>query len=83
MDKPFVFMVPPECGADRLTAVGRFPTVSVGFAEKAVMPCRAAAFGDYTTHYAIVAATTPVPAWGLGRDLNRLTTRDGVAPCAS
>ncbi|KAL1498724.1 hypothetical protein AB1Y20_014034 [Prymnesium parvum] len=66
---PFEFVIPASCDRAELEATGRSATTLVGFAEKAIMLCKAAAMHDYSSYDAICAAATPRQTKALGRSV--------------
>ena len=60
----------PEEGAAAVAATGRQTTWDFAFAEKAIMACKASAMNDLKSLDLIVAATTPMEAKLLGRNIS-------------
>ena len=51
------FAIPPRCRSAAFLASGRSPTLSMEFAEKGIMACKAALMGDLSTLSAIASAS--------------------------
>ena len=63
------FTIPPRCRSAAFLASGRSPTLSMEFAEKGIMACKAALMGDLSTLSAIASASDPHLAKRLGRQV--------------
>ena len=63
------FTVPPRCRSAAFLASGRSPTLSMEFAEKGIMACKAAVMGDLSTFSAVAVASDPHLAKQLGRQV--------------
>ena len=63
------FTVPPRCRSAAFLASGRSPTLSMEFAEKGIMACKAAVMGDLSTFSAVAIASDPHLAKQLGRQV--------------
>ena len=61
------FTVPPRCRSAAFLASGRSPTLSMGFAEKGIVACKAALMGDLSTYAAVAIANDPHLARRLGQ----------------
>lgn len=63
------FTVPPRCRSAAFLASGLSPTISMEFAEKGIMACKAAVMGDLSTFSAVAIASDPHRAKQLGRQV--------------